>query len=289
MKHLLIDSNGLCYRYKFGMPNLSYEDQKVEIIFGFMKSIIALSNVFKTDKLVFAWDSRKSFRKNLFPDYKRKRQNKKDERTPEEKELDAIAFAQFQEIRREVLPALGFRNNFIQTGIEGDDIIASIIKNNPSKSHIIVSKDQDFYQLLEHNVSMFNFNKHNSVFTKLDFENEFGIDPKRWNEIKIISGCSSDEVPGVKGVAEKTALKYILNMLKDSSQAYKNIEKFKKSPDLKRNEKLVVLPFKGTNKFKIKKHKLYARDFVTVCDKYGFGSFLYNNRFREIQYSLRLL
>ena len=70
--------------------------------------------------------------------------------TPEEKEDLNQGYRQLNEFRMTVLPALGVKNIYIQTGYESDDLIASIVKNN-SGNFIIVTNDNDLYQLLYRN------------------------------------------------------------------------------------------------------------------------------------------
>jgi 5'-3' exonuclease len=126
---ILIDSNSICHAAKHSMGDLSYEERKVGVIFGFLLQLLSLSKLLKSNRFVFIWDSRKSLREQIFPDYKYKRKNK--EKTKEEKEMDDIAYAQFNILRTEIIPALGFQNNFMFDGYEADDLIAKICFKYP--------------------------------------------------------------------------------------------------------------------------------------------------------------
>ena len=147
---LILDANFLAHRSKHAMKNqdLSHERQKTEVIFNFMQGLFALAELFEPRVWAFTWDSRKNFRKGIYPEYKAGRHSS--EKSQEDIDLDSIAFPQFTRLRREIIPKLGFQNNFIQTGYEGDDIIASIVmKYSGEFGHAtIAASDQDLFQLL---------------------------------------------------------------------------------------------------------------------------------------------
>jgi len=277
---LIIDSPALCYRAKFAMQKveLSFEEWKTEIIFNFLNQIMSLAKRFETNQFAFCWDSRKSFRRNLYPDYKRKR---KENKTQEEKDLTIIAYEQFSRLRREVLPALGFKNNFIQTGLEADDIIASIVFLNTAHKQkpIIVSRDNDLYQLLLY-CDMFDFQTLKMMTDDL-FIKEYNILSSLWNLVKATGGCSSDNVAGIEGVGEKTAIKYITHTLPSHHKTFKAIKSEEGQKIIKRNSPLVYLPFEGTKRFPIQRDKLYSKDFYNTFEKLGFKSFLTQETFNE--------
>ncbi len=264
---IIIDSNYLCYISKFSLSQgLTYRGNRTEIIYGFLKNIISLSKKFETNKFVFCWDSKHSKRKNIFPEYKSKRHSDK---TEEEKELDIIAYTQFDQLKNYVLLELGFSNIFHFAGYESDDLIASIVIDNPNSNNIIVSSDEDLFQLLDY-CSIYNFSK-KTVMNKNLFMRTYGIEPKQWAEVKCIAGCSSDNVPGVKGVGEKTAIKYIQGTLKSSSKVFNSI-KTRSLDEETLTRKLVTLPFPGTKRVKIENDNLSETKFINVMYKYGIQS-----------------
>jgi len=247
------------------------------VIFGFMTELLKLATKFETNKFAFAWDSKKSIRKVIYSDYKYKRAKARKEKTKEEKVIDKLAYEQFHLIRKEVLPLFGFKNNFIRTGHEADDIIANILLNNKKKERkfIIVSNDEDLYQLLN-KASIYSLGK-KRVITKDEFESEYNISCDRWAEVKSIAGCSTDSVEGVRGVGEKTAIKYLNGELKKGVA----LERIKNSSKIiNRNSVLVTLPLQINSedgmdpiKLKFKNEEFTLRDFHIMCDKYGFYSF----------------
>lgn len=283
---LIIDSPALCHRAKFAMQKveLSFEEMKTEIIFNFLNQIMSLAKRFETNHFAFCWDSRKSFRRDLYPDYKYKR---REEKTQEEKDFATLAYEQFHRLRREVLPALGFQNNFIQTGLEADDIIASIVFSKHKPKPIIVSRDNDLYQLLLY-CAMFDFQTL-KMMTDDSFAKEYKSLSSLWNLVKAIGGCTSDNVAGIEGVGEKTAIKYINHILPSNHKTFKAIQSKEGQKIIERNKPLVYLPFKGTKNFPIKEDKLYSKDFYNTFEALGFKSFLTQEAFNEWEERFGLL
>jgi len=273
---LLLDCNAICYQQKFGMVNLSWEEKEVGIIFGFFRQLLSLSKTFESNEFVFVWDSRKSIRTEMFPDYKKARKIKK---TPDEKRLDDIAYQQFNVIRDNLIPQMGFTNNFIKEGFEADDIIAKIVFSSPKEKEIvIVSADEDLYQLLSENVTMYSIKK-KQEYTAKNLWDDYKITPSEWGEVKAIAGCKSDCVPGVIGVGEPTAAKFITRKLPKTHKTYKSIILFQEL--IERNRPLVVLPLKGTPEIPLRKDKLDYEGFVQICQRYGFKSFLTKDSLKQ--------
>lgn len=283
---LIIDSPALCHRAKFAMQKveLSFEEMKTEIIFNFLNQIMSLAKRFETNHFAFCWDSRKSFRRDLYPDYKYKR---REDKTQEEIRFNNIAYEQFHRLRREVLPALGFKNNFIQTGLEADDIIAEIVFSMQVTTPIIISRDNDLYQLLNYSV-MFDFQTLKMMDSK-KFTIKYLIDPSEWKYIKSLGGCSSDNVAGVEGVGEKTAIKFWRGELPEHYKTFKAIVSEEGQRIIERNKALVYLPFKETKKFPIKEDKLHSKDFYDEFERLGFQSFTNQESFREWEEIFNLL
>ena len=267
--YIILDCSYLCHVAKHAMGELSWADKKVGVVFGFLRQVLTIAKTFETNNFIFAWDSKESKRKAIFPQYK---SNRHAEKTVEEKELDAIAYAQFTEIRETVLPYLGVSNNFQVRGYEADDIIAQITKKHIASEFIIVSSDSDLYQLLERNRVYIYSIKKKEYYTHDNFVNEYGVNPPTWAMVKAIAGCVSDGVPGVVGVGEKTAIKYLKGELKTTTTAYAKIRDF---PNLDRNKQLVTLPYPDMPLLKVSKQRKLSLDhFLNLCVDYGFESFL---------------
>ena len=180
-------------------------------------------------------------------------------------------------LRRKYLKTIGYRNIFCQKGYEGDDLIASVCLNLKQKDEaIIISADQDLYQLLRFNISFYNPTK-GKILTLQGFKKKYGIIPDQWHLVKAIAGCSTDEVPGVKGVGELTAIKLLKDDLKKTLKVFETIKKFcwsKKTRVKKfmRNINLVLLPLEGTKVFKLKEDKISKQGWEKVYRKLGMMS-----------------
>ena len=257
---IIIDGNNLCHIVNHKTGHLSDDDRPTGVVFGFMIKLLNMCRVMKTNEFIFCWDSQKSLRKLIYPEYKSNRNNKppvnpaekligafrgetKEEiiaRLTMEKEAERSAlFNQISELRSEIIPALGFKNNFIKTGYEADDLIAYIVLMNPAKEFTIVSTDHDLYQLLSNNVRIYNTVK-KTFYTKQDFEAEFNLSPVMFREVKAISGCTSDFIKGIQGVGDSTAAKYV----RGDKISPNLLDRIKEGVDvIARNRRLTYLPF----------------------------------------------
>lgn len=262
---LVVDSSYLCYRSMFTIGDLSFADKGTGVIFGFLRQIQELAVRFKYPQFIFTWDSKKSFRRDVYPEYKRKDKSL----TPEMAELLDIAKPQFPVIRTQVLPRLGFNNNLIQAGLEADDMIAIAIRGIPEIS-TIVSADNDLYQLLDANTSMWNI-KDKRLYTKEDFVKEWGCPPQWWPVVKAIAGCDGDNVKGIPGVGYPTAIKY----LKKELVKGKKFEAIQAGDELRnRNYDLVYLPHPKTRPVELLPDTPSFEVFQDLCMIYGFTSML---------------
>lgn len=297
--HLIVDSNYLCHKTRHGMHDveLTNENINVEVIFGFLGTLLKVSKRFNIDDWSFVWDSKKSWREKEYPKYKsfRKEMREKNikEMTAEEVEINNIQYKQFDVLRFEVLPALGFVNNFFQIGIEGDDLIAMITMSYPNKEFLIMSTDKDLYQLITKNVST--YSEHTKKITDYKtFVDTYGIEPEQWGLAKCIGGCDTDSVPGISGCgdpakSEKSrALTYIKGEMK-RGVIYKRIISDEGQEIIERNKKLVVLPHEKTRQLVLRKRTLFAKDFIATFERYNFMSFLRSASFRDWEYSFNLM
>ena len=273
---LLIDTSGILYsaKYSLGKKKLSHNKIATGIIYGFLLKLQLLIRTAHPDLVVFALDSKQSKRKDMYPNYK---ENRKANKTPQEIKFDQIAYDQFNIITQYVLPTLGYRNNFKVKGLEADDIIASICKTYSDKGFeiIIASNDGDLYQLLSKNIAMLTISK-NRFFKKSDFIAKYGIQPRFWKHIKAICGCQSDNVKGIYMVGEIKAIKYYKNELPIHHKSFQSIVSSKGQSIIKRNKKLVHLPFAGTPKFKLKSNRVTKSKIKIIAKEFNIQSILHD-------------
>lgn len=277
---VVIDSNNVCWQAFHSLPELSVDKSRTEVAFGFMLRVLKLAEIFPGRQLIFCWDSNSWRRKRIFPEYKHSRTPP----DPERRRQKEVCRAQMRMLRNDVLPLLGFRNNFLLDGYESDDLMAAIAYMNYKKYEIIiVTTDEDLYQCIRHGISIYNL-RENKPRDINWFRDKYGCEPWHWDRVKAIAGCSSDCIPGVPGVGEKTAIKYLRGQLDSKTKKYQDISKSRDIID--RNQRLVGLPFSvafddtyqdGISRYralKIRSDRLTKRKFIDTFSKYHFHSLL---------------
>lgn len=267
---LVLDCHYLCHRALHTSGSLSWKNQATGIIFGFLKSISVLKDEFQTDSVAFCFEHRHLFRRDLFPDYKRKRKTR--EKSEEEQKLYESFGIQVCELRKRYLPGIGFKNIFSYRGMESDDVMASIAKNLPAgDSAVLVTSDYDMLQCLSESVSMYSPQKR-KLFTESWFRKTYKLPPHKWAVVKAIAGCSGDGVPGIRGVGEVTALKYLRGELPQDSNAVRAILSKDGKATIRRNRELVELPFKGCPVPELKGDCVTRKSWLSVCEALGMKS-----------------
>jgi hypothetical protein len=115
----------------------------------------------------------------------------------------------------------------------------------------VVSSDKDLWQLISERVSCWN-PQTKKLISLRGFKKIYGIEPDDWIRVKSIAGCATDDIPGIVGVGEATAAKYLRGTLKKDSLAFGRIEAA--DDMICKNRVLVRLPFPGTQKCEPQKH-----------------------------------
>lgn len=283
MTILVIDSNFLGFRAHYTTGQLSFGDQHTGVIYGFLNQTLTLMERFLPDRVVFCWDSKRSLRKQVFPGYKAKRKQK----SQEEQEQLNISYTQFSLLRNTLLPQMGFRNIFMETGYESDDLIASITidwatMHEDSKSAdtfswmrdmVIVSSDEDLYQLLDCAV-IYNPAKDETT-TFESFQDHYHLFVEQWPQVKAIAGCLSDSIPGVPGIGIQRAIDYLHGELPPGGIWEKAIESDEGVALIERNLPLVTLPYLDKRfNLTIQRDELNEDGLVQLCEDCGFREML---------------
>ena len=201
---LIIDANALIHRAYHALPPLTTKrGELVNAVYGFLLVFLKTLRELKPDFIVAAFDLPFStFRHRKFKDYKAKRP-----RTPEE------LSQQIPKVK-EILKAFKVPV-FDKEGFEADDIIATLkVKSQKLKvKSIIVSGDSDLLQLVDEQTKVYFLRRgiKNTVLYNEDLikEKYQGLTPKQLVDFKALRGDPSDNIPGVKGIGEKTAIKLI--------------------------------------------------------------------------------
>ena len=216
-KFLIVDGNSLANRAFYAMPYLSNrEKQPSGAVFGFANLLVKLVVEKKPNYIAVAFDhARKTFRNELYEGYKAKR-----------KETPPDLLSQFPVIK-EMLQTMGIKI-FEVPGIEADDIIGTLSKHS-GLENTLVSGDRDLLQLIDDHTSVWLTKKGVTEIEKFDAAalfQKYQLAPKGIIDLKALMGDTSDNIPGVMGVGEKTALS-LLNEYKDLDGVYANVENVK--------------------------------------------------------------
>jgi len=191
LKVLLLDANNLIYRARYS-AKFSREGDAA-IVYSFFRSLRPLVEKFDPDLCYFVRDGAPVDRKELFPDYKANRVREHDSEFLEQKKLiESIVF--------DYLPIVSCRN----MSVEADDLIAYLVLEK-HKNHecIVISSDTDFIQLLQDHKDC---KLYNPISKKFRENPEY--DYLTW---KALRGDSSDNIPGIPRVGDKTAASLALN------------------------------------------------------------------------------
>lgn len=196
MKHLyLVDGSGFIFRAFHAVRPLTRPDgTPVNAVYGFSQMLMKLVDDSDADHIAIIFDAaRKTFRNEIYPDYKAHRPPPPDELIPQ--------FSLVKEAAEAFgLPAIEM------PGYEADDIIATYARLGAEAGAkvTIVSSDKDLMQLVNENVTMLDTMK-NRLIGKDEVHERFGVGPEKVVEVQALAGDSVDNVPGVPGIGVKTA------------------------------------------------------------------------------------
>ena len=203
----LIDGSGYIFRAYYALPPLTRKSDGLptgavngfcNMLFKLLEDSKSSQNLQKPTHFAVIFDSaRKTFRNEIYADYKANRSEAPDDLAP-----------QFEYIRKSVqafnLPSVELIN------YEADDLIATYVDQilKAGAKATIVSSDKDLMQLFKKNVRIFDPMK-NKFINDEDVKNKFGVSPNKVIDVQALAGDSSDNVPGVPGIGVKTAAELI--------------------------------------------------------------------------------
>ncbi|MBB5933577.1 DNA polymerase I [Streptomyces zagrosensis] len=202
---LLLDGHSLAYRAFFALPAENFSTstgQTTNAIYGFASMLANTLRDEQPTHLAVAFDvSRKTWRSEEFPEYKATRSQ-----TPDE-------FKGQVELIGEMLDAMSVRRFAIE-GFEADDVIATLATRAEADGFqvSIVTGDRDSFQLVSDQVTVLYPTKGVSELTRFTPEKvqeKYGLSPRQYPDFAALRGDPSDNLPGIPGVGEKTAAKWI--------------------------------------------------------------------------------
>ncbi len=214
-KIVLIDGNSLANRAYYALPFLTDPSGRTTgAVFGFVNILVKIITEDHPKGIIVAFDhARKTFRNEMYDQYKATRH----ETPPELK-------SQFPLIK-DILSKMGI-TVLEQSNVEGDDLIGSAAKQLEGKK-VILSGDRDLLQLIDDDTEVWLTMKGVSVVNKFglrELKAIYNISPKGVIDLKALMGDVSDNIPGVSGIGEKTALK-LLEEYSSLDGIYQNISK----------------------------------------------------------------
>ena len=199
-KFIIIDGSSIFYRSFYAMPNLTAPSgEPTGGITGFANVLVKLLREFNPKYAAIALDtSRKTFRTEIFSDYKGGRA-----KTPDELISQLAMLDEFAEV-------MGIKT-LAAENFEADDIIGTLAAQASGNFSVdIVSGDRDAFQLINKNTRvLFAKNTNLEIYDAEKFIAEFGFEPARLVDYKGLSGDTSDNIPGIFGIGEKTAKKLL--------------------------------------------------------------------------------
>ena len=222
---VLVDGSGYIFRAFYGLPSMTRSDgTPVNAVYGFTKMLLKLCDDMSNDNIAVVFDAgRKTFRNDIFPEYKANRSDPPEELIP-----------QFSLIR-EATSAIGLPT-FELEGYEADDIIATFVKKAKSlkMKTLIVSSDKDLMQLVEDEVSLYDPMK-NIYQGYEEVIEKFGVPPSLVVDVQSLAGDSSDNIPGVPGIG----LKIAAQLINEYGSLDNLLEKASEISQIKRRENLI--------------------------------------------------
>jgi DNA polymerase-1 len=227
---VIIDGNAIIHRAYHAIPPLTTKDgQIVNAVYGFTSMLLKVMSVIKPTHITASFDlAGPTFRHEKFSDYKATR-------VKADQELyDQIPLVK-EVVRTFDIPI------YEKSGFEADDVIGTITQKNKKNDDLeiyIVTGDKDTFQLIDKNVKVFTLRQgitDTVLYDEKLFREKFGFAPEQMIDYKALRGDPSDNIPGVKGIGDKTATTLIqeFKTITDLYQAVEETNQGKKSEILK--------------------------------------------------------
>ena len=199
-KLVLIDGNSLINRAFYATPPLSAKDgTPTNAVYAFVNMLVRIIGDIKPRYMLVAFDRKEpTFRHEMYADYKGTRKPMPEDLRPQ---IDLM---------KKVLDTMGI-SRYEQAGIEADDIIGSMAKRYKGDT-IIITGDKDSFQLVDETTSVYFTRRgitETDIYSNENFKEKTGIEPIQIIDLKSMMGDSSDNIPGIAGVGEKTALSLV--------------------------------------------------------------------------------
>ncbi len=250
----LIDGNSLAYRAFFALPESIATSTGVptNAIFGFASMLVKILTDYGPKATVVVWDAGSSGRKEVYSEYKAQRSSRPDLLREQWPHLEPL------------VSAFGYRNLKVD-GYEADDVIASIAEqaktSDPPVEVMVVTGDRDAYQLVDDDVRIMTTSRgitDTRVYDREGVIERYGIPPELVPDFIGLKGDTSDNIPGVPGIGDKTAAD-LLQRFGSLEAVLENVEQISGA---KRKENLV----NHADDARISKHLATAKRDIPLDD-----------------------
>ncbi len=196
----LIDGNSFCYRAFYAIRSLSTsKGQPTNAIYGFVAMLNKIIKEEQPQYLAIAFDLKgPTFRHKKFEEYKIHRKPMPDE------------LSEQMPIIKEVIKAYNMPI-FEKEGYEADDILATLAKKSEKEGYevYIATGDKDMLQLVNSHIKIYNVHKEGLIYDEKKVKERYGVGPESMVDLIALMGDSSDNIPGVRGIGEVTAMQLI--------------------------------------------------------------------------------
>ncbi|MDR0985261.1 MAG: hypothetical protein LBL53_02115 [Endomicrobium sp.] len=275
-KLIIIDANAYIHRVFHALPTmLTYKGTQINAVYGFVKLLFKFKKKIKPNYIVICFDyPAKYFRHEIYKDYKKNR-------LPSSKKLVGQI-----PIIKEALEVLNIKSLELK-GYEADDLIATIVEltKNNNLQKIIITGDKDLLQLVNNNEVVVWNDSQNTMYNSNKIKEKYGINPKQIIDVLALMGDIVDNIPGIKGIGKKTAIKLIknfctlenlfhnINIIKGklNTLLHNGLEKSRLSKKLIELNKNVPINIKIDD---LKVKQLNLQKFLSFLEKYELYSFL---------------
>lgn len=286
---VLVDGMNLAHRAKWAYRKLKYKNLDrvvdVSIFFGMVQMIKTWlqRNGWQPEKLIIFWDGDlHEERLKIYPDYKRKRHEKRDKKQ-HSKFMKKVIKVQ------KLFHYMGVAQAY-DPKVEGDDMCYLLVKEYIAFNRIvIISGDQDFDQLVNNDVSVYDPGRDRITVPALVGAHNYGLNVNQLVDLKCLMGDTSDEITGFRGVGESKAPAFlrqfgsIQRYLDDEDAMYTGLtDKDRLRKIYKRNRKLMDLRYfnekynanREISWYKGKKYPTFNEvKYLDFCSKYGLRTF----------------
>ena len=219
---VIIDGKSVFYRGYYAMPNLSTQDgTPTGGVYGFAIMALEVIKRLKPDYVCVAWDKSKTnirSRRAIYPQYKANRKPPPPD------------FYEQVPILHNLLDSLGWPL-YEADDYEADDLMGAFAKQAGQQGveSYLITSDLDVLQLVNEHTHIYTLKKGLSnieLFNMAHFEEKYGVGPHQWADVKALKGDASDNIPGVAGVGEKTALQ-LISQYQTLDSVYQHLDELK--------------------------------------------------------------